>query len=45
VWRLFDGRERIEQRLTGEVRENVLRAHGIRIAGRAEPTTPAVAAG
>jgi Zn-dependent protease with chaperone function len=32
VWGLFEGRERIEQRLTGEVRENVFRDYGVRIA-------------
>jgi Zn-dependent protease with chaperone function len=36
AWSLFADRERIEQRLTGEVRENILRAHGIKIAGRSE---------
>jgi Zn-dependent protease with chaperone function len=43
VWGLFDGRERIEQRLTGTVRENVLKAHGLRIAGRSEEPVGAAA--
>jgi Zn-dependent protease with chaperone function len=41
VWSLFDGRDRIEQRLTAEVREGVHRVHGVRIAGRAERPGPA----
>jgi Zn-dependent protease with chaperone function len=33
AWTLFADRERIEQLLTGELRANVFRAHGIQIAG------------
>jgi hypothetical protein len=39
VWSLFSDREQIEARMTAEVRENVLRSHGVAIA--AAPTTPA----
>jgi len=40
VWALLEGRDRIEQRLTAEVRDSVHRAHGVRIAGRAERPEP-----